>query len=301
MTTRFSSSLVLLLVAIAIALAAPAARAEPSAADVETARSLYVEGLELRDKNALPQSLARFRAAHALAATPITALELGRAHVLVGELVEARDVFLSVERLPVSPTESPKAARARVDAAALAEQLKTRIPTMRVLFAKTPPAPPRVTIDGDVIPPEAQNAPRRVNPGRHKIVAELDDARATVEVNLAESEARLVTLDLERKPASGPSSAESPGLGAWFYAGLATAGIGTTVGTIAGIVALNKAHDLDGVCVNDHCPRSAESDLSTSRTAGTVSTIAFVVAGVGVVVTVFSLLTRPSAPARAGR
>ena len=89
---------------------AASAGAEPNAADLDTARGLYVEGLELRDAGKLEMSLARFKAAHALAATPITSLELGRAHTLLAELVEAREVLLSVERMPVQSGESPKAA-----------------------------------------------------------------------------------------------------------------------------------------------------------------------------------------------
>ena len=223
------------------------AAAEPTAADVETARGLYVEGLELRDGGKLEMSLGRFKAAHALAATPITSLELGRAHALLGELVEAREVLLSIERLPVQPAESAKAANARVEARAMAEQLRDRIPALRIVFSPEPAGPPHVTIDGAVIPAEALANPRKVNPGSHIIVAEANGARATSTVLLIERELRMVTLALGKssaaiKPAVSISPDpphdpphESPptttaGPTGWFYVGLGAAGVGAVVG-----------------------------------------------------------------------
>lgn len=293
---------------MALSLACGVARAEPTAADVESARALYVEGLELRDKGELAESLARFRAAHALAATPITALELGRAESLVGNLVEAREVLLSVERLAPSPSESEKAKHARGEAKALAEQLRARIPAVRLAFDPPQPTPPHVTIDAVEIPPEALGVPRRMNPGKHVVVAESGAARATVDVRLAEAETRTVTVVL--RPAGAPPPREhvdpSPapppvasrddggGPGALFWAGAGVAGVGVVVGTITGIVALSKSSALADECTGVHCPRSAQGDLDTSRTMGTVSTVSFVVAGVGAAVAVVAWLSRPS-------
>src|SRR4051812_23147491 len=147
MTTRFSKHLGLSIVLVVLATPL-GARAEPNAADIETARGLYVEGLQLRDAGKLEVSLARFKAAHSLAATPITSLELGRAYALLSQLAEARDVLLSVEQMPVLASESTKAANARVEARALVEQVRERMPTLRIVFAPEPSSPAHVTIDG---------------------------------------------------------------------------------------------------------------------------------------------------------
>lgn len=311
MTTRSSSPLAIAV--ILVALAAPRiAAAEPNAADVETARALYVEGLELRDGGKLEMSLARFKAAHALAATPITSLELGRAHMMLADLVEARDVLLSVERLAVLPGESAKAANARVEARALAEQLRDRIPAVRVVFSPEPPSPPHLTIDGVTVPAEALSTPRKVNPGHHTIVAESNGARATASVLMVERELRMVTLSLggaaASKPAPTPSTtpppheaptpappAARPGPSGWFYVGAGAAGVGVVVGTITGALAVSKANALESECTGTLCPRSASDDLSTSRTMGVVSTIAFGVAAAGVAVAVATWFWRPSA------
>ncbi len=279
------------------------ARAEPSPADIESARGLYVEGLELRDRGERAQSLQRFRDAHSLAATPITSLELGHALVLVGRLLDAREVLLSIERLAVRADESQKAANARMDARVLAEQLKGRIPAVRVYFSPPTPALPRVTIDGTALPPEVLSTTRKLDPGKHLVVAELDGARATAAISLAEAEVQTVTLTLAPAPRvagaperADPARAPSGGLGALFYGGIVTAAAGVAVGSFAGVVALSKAGSLADECSGVHCPRSAENDLSTSKTMGTVSTVAFAVAGAGAVIAVVTWLTRPATP-----
>lgn len=301
MTTR-SNRLVFPLV-LCLSLVAHTASADPSAADVETARALYVEGLELRDKGDLDTSLSRFKAAHALAATPITSLELGRAHVLLGQLVEARDVLLLVERLPPSASESTKAQHARGEARTLAEQLRTRIPSLTITFEKKPARPPRVAIDGSTIPPEALGVPRKVNPGKHVVLAEAGSVRTAVDVLLVEGETKNLVLKLDVPPGDDtppplPPPGTDTGMGTWFYVGLAAAGMGVVAGSITGAVALSKASSLDKECSGTLCPRSAQSDLDTSRAMGTISTISFVIAGAGVAVAIVSWLSKPAAPVR---
>jgi len=310
MTTRFSRLLAIacLVLAAAGASAPPAAAAEPTLADVETAKAMYVEGLELRDRSRLADSLTRFRGAYALAPTPITALELGRAHMLVGQLLEAREVLAAVERMPPKADESPKAASARTEARTLAEQIKGRIPSVHVSFDPKPDGEPKVTIDGVVVPTEALGAARRLNPGKHVVVAELEGERATAEVDLGESEARPVTLSLGAgKPPKGRGTEVTPpkpiadaksadtSRDAWFYGGLTAGGLGVAIGTITGVLAFSSASNLDAQCTGSHCNRSAQGDLESSRTMGTVSTVAFLVAGVGLAAALLEVLTRPAA------
>ncbi len=306
MTTRSSRfvTVACLVLAAAGASAPRAHAAEPTLADIETARAMYVEGLELRDRSRLADSLARFRGAYALAATPITALELGRAYMLVGQLLEAREALLSIERMPPKPEESQKAVNSRVEARALAEQIKGRIPSVHVSFDPKPEGEPKVTIDGVVVPPQALSAARRLNPGKHVVVAELEGERATADIELGESEARPVILSLGPAKAAHPVGDAAPKLvpstgrgdvarDVWFYGGLSVAGVGAAVGTVTGIIAFTRAANLEGQCTGSHCARAAQGDLDAARTMGAASTAAFILAGVGVAVAILEVLTRP--------
>lgn len=282
-------------------LAAAPVRAEPSAADVETARALYVEGLQTRDAGDLVTSAARFQAARALAPTPITTLEHGRALMLLGQWIEARDVLLTVDRLPVRPDESAKAAGARIASRTLAEGLRTRIPSLTVSFVGKPDGPLRLTVDGVQVPPEAVAAPRRLNPGKHTVVAEVDGARARTEVTLTEGQTTNATLSFLAAPASGdPARAGTPRAapGPVFWSGAALGVAGLTIGAVGGIVALSKKSSLDEVCSGVHCPRASEGDVSSAKSMAAVSTVGFVLAGVGATVATVAWMLRPEAEAR---
>ena len=82
------------------------ALAQRSAADIESARQLYSQGVDLRDKGDLKGALEKFKAAHALGNTPITGIELCRTHAALAQPVEAREACLGVGRIaPMRATE----------------------------------------------------------------------------------------------------------------------------------------------------------------------------------------------------
>lgn len=168
-----------------------------SAVDIAQARELFNEGMNLRDQGDASRALDKLRAANALAHTPITGVELGRTHVTLGHLVEAREVFLSVARLPEQAPETSRAKAARAESAQLADQLRERIPSVVVKIAGAPVNTVSLTIDGASVPRDAVNAPRLVDPGPHIVVARADNgATATSRVELREGESHEVELDL---------------------------------------------------------------------------------------------------------
>jgi hypothetical protein len=71
-------------------------------------------------------------------------------------------------------------------------------------------------------------------------------------------------------------------------AGLGVGVVGLVVGATTGILTLVRAADLKSKCTDGVCPTDA--GLDGAQALGTVSTIAFVVAGVGAAVGVGSLL-----------
>jgi hypothetical protein len=301
--TRSSSALAPALAAMLL-VAAPAA-AQPGTADA--ARALYVEGKELRRAGDLQRSLEKFEAAHALYATPITALEVGRGAALVGRFRRAIEVLESIDRLPVKPTESAKASAARAEAQPLLAQYRTRLGRLTV---RVEGEGARVRIDGDVVQGEA---PWSVDPGLHRIEAERGDVRVGDEVRIGEGEARTVSLHLPAAPApvpppgvaaaelhvpapppvaptTQPSPAEMPTrrTSPLAYAGFGVAGVGLVAGTVTGVLTLTRAVALRNDCRNGECLPSA--DLGTTRALGDVSTASFIIAGAGLAVGVGALI-----------
>lgn len=268
--------------------AAQALGAGPSAADLESARALYKQGRELKAAGHLTQAIEKLKAAHALGRTPVTGIELARAHLDASHLADAREIALDVARIPVAADETDKSAQARRDAAVLAEQVKPRIPTLvtKIVTVTASSAELVVTIDGAPVPAQAVLEPHKLNPGTHDVRAHYeggDEVRATVV--LLEGE----TKNVELAPPPPKVTVKRGGLDrgksmAPTYIAFGVAGAGVTLGTIAGLVTLSDAKDLENQCSpvaggRYQCPRALWGKLDEASMAGTVSTIGFIVAG----------------------
>jgi hypothetical protein len=171
------------------------------------------DGIRLRDGGDPTRALDKLRGAHALAHTAITGLELGRDYLALGKLVEARETFLSVARIPVRPDETQRSAAARAECETQARALRDRVPTLVLRVTGVPLDTVSVVIDGAAIPPEALAAPRFLNPGVHTVVAHSTaGGTAQASVDLKEHEAREIELKivLAERPASAAATDRPP-------------------------------------------------------------------------------------------
>jgi hypothetical protein len=298
MRARFAAIFVTLATCAVVSLA----HGEPSSAQLDQARALFREGNELRDKNDMRGALAKYEAAHALFATPITGLEVGRTHLQLGELLAARDAFVAAVKLPVKPQESANTAAARAEAARLAGEVEARIPKIVVSVESTEPA--QIEIDGSV----AAQAPRQVDPGKHVVVVRSGSAVRTSEVVLVERETREIKVSFAAPaaPASpalppAPPAKEPSGRPTWVWVGFGVAGAGVVVGSIAGAMTLHGTSQLSSGCNDGRCPPDQHDRLSSTRTWATVSTISFAVAGTVAAVSLVGLFaSSPSSSASQG-
>jgi hypothetical protein len=323
MTCRsFAGSLLL----IAALLPAGAARAQtyaPNPQELETARTLYKEGKELRARGDVRGALEKLQAAHALGNTPVTGIELARTYVMVGQIVEARETCLYIARIPVASDETGKSAEARKDAAELAEELRPRIPALLVkVEGLQPREAARLLIDDVAVPAAATSEPQKVDPGRHEVIARAGEgptarqARAAAEVK--EGETREVTVTLPPPPAPGapppegqkkeePANAASSGdMPVLAKVGFATAIGGAVVSLIAGTTALSKKGQVSSECNADRtCPAGSQGarDLQTAESWATAANVSIAVAGAAALVGVIGLVTgsRASPPSSGSR
>jgi hypothetical protein len=289
------------------ALAQPAQPTQHSPADIAQARELFNRGKRARDAGDVKGALESLKAAHALAGTPITGLELAKTYVQLGMLVEARETLLGVGRLTVTAAETARSVAARDEATRLAEELERRIPAVTIRVAGVAPDAASVTVDGVAIPSAALAAPRLVNAGPHTIAATAGGSRDEAKIELHEGESKTVELKLTPAPATplaapapAPESASPPAAPApseeprrktspLVYAGFGVGAVALVAGAVTGVLAFSKASSVSGACSGLTCPRSVDGDLQTGRTMGDVSTIAFAVAGAGAAVGVAGL------------
>jgi hypothetical protein len=295
--------------------AAGTAWAQGKTGDVTQARELFVQASELRDEGDLRGALEKFKAAHALAVNPITSFELARTYAALGMLVEARDTYASIAGLPVQADETERAALARRDGAQAVEDLKSRVPTLKVKVA-APPDAVSITLDGEPVPAAELVAPRAVDPGTHHIVATgASGGRAEQTIAVKEGESREV--DLELVP---PSGAHEPRVGAapqgvatsaadasrqapdgsgnhfgpFAYAGFGVGAAGFLVGTILAAATLSTASSID--CSTTSCAQSSVDSAHSARDLGIAAVVSYTIGGLGVAVGVTDLLIYKRGP-----
>ncbi|MBI4700782.1 MAG: hypothetical protein HY744_06400 [Deltaproteobacteria bacterium] len=307
---------------LVVSVAAPAwpqaatAPPEPSASEKETARQLMDVGDAKYAAGDFKAALDAYQAADAIMKVPTTGLALGRTQEKLGLLVEARDTLLRAARTPRQPQESPVVEQARKEAAALAESLLARIPTLKIELAKVPEgASVEVTIDGAAVAAGTVSFPRRISPGRHVVAASGPGLRrAQKEVTLKERQQAVVTLALERDPnapvaasaplpataaapaAAAPAAAPESHVSPLAWVGFGVGAVGILAGSATGIAALVMTSNLDDKCVNRVCGTNLQDDADVALTLSHVSTASFAVGGAGVVLGVVSLIFLSGAP-----
>jgi hypothetical protein len=308
---KSSSARIAAAVALAVALAASPAFGQ-SAEERETARQQFEDGKKKRDAGDKEGALAAFQAADALMNVPTTKLAVARAHLALGRLVEARDAAYRVSQIPVAKKEPQPFADARAAASKLADDLAKRIPTVTFVVVGIP-ADDQVNVmfDGAAVPAAALAAPRKVNPGKHQIVAKLEGREGNVkqEIAVAEAETKKIDLDvteLAKKPkktgavatttpAAAPTTTEPPATApesrtsplVWIGGGLAIVGAG--VGTAFGLMSMSDKETADESCREGKCPPEAHEALDSANQNALISTIGFAAAGVGVGVAIAGL------------
>ena len=268
------------------------ASAEPSLSDRETARALMDDGDAKRDKGDFKAALKSYEAADAIMHVPTTGLEVARAQAQLGLLLEARETLGRLGRVPPKPGEPAAFAGARKTAESLMAEVGGRIPSVTVLVSNGEPGQPTVIVfDNEVVPPAAAQAPRRVNPGRHSIVARSGTLEKKQDIDVAERESKTVTLDLRpasARPADSTDTSSPARAGAsplpkiLIFGGFGLGVVGIGVGAVTGILSFSKVSDVKNECPNDVCPARLQDDLDSAKSLGTISTIAFVAGGVGV-------------------
>ena len=166
-------------------------------------------------------------------------------------------------------------------------EIGARIPSVTVLVTNGDPAQPtQLVFDGDAVPAAAAQAPRKVNPGQHTIVARSGVLEKKEDFTVNEREARTVTLDLkpppvvEVKPAEPPRASSLPKI--LIFGGFGVGAVGVGIGAVTGLISISKVSDVKKDCIGDVCKQGRQADIDSARSLGTISTIAFVVGGVGI-------------------
>ncbi len=268
---------VLTLLLASISTLSPAALAAPSGKDRADARALVTDGRKAMKDKRWADAVVALKKAERLDPTPALSVELAQAQVAAGKLTEAQRTLLSVAPAAGGADLVKKAAKKALD------DLKARVPTVKVIVAGPPAAQVStlvdgIEVDGDEIP---------LNPGDHTISVEAKGyAPAEKDVHLAEGARQEVRLQLVARAAvaaegqgQAPKGSRVPGV---IVTSIGAAGV--LVGGVFGGLAFKATSTAKAQCQGDVCPASAGPDVSRSKTYGNVAT-GMLIAGGAVAVT----------------
>jgi hypothetical protein len=290
---------------LGVASFASPAFAQRTATDIESARQLFNQGMDLRDKGDLRGALEKLKAAHALGNTPITGVELCKTHASLAQPVEAREVCLGVGRIPPLVGETQHSVEARNEAARIAEDMRPKIAIVRLHITGVPQGrEPIVVVDGAQVPLAALGEARAVNPGKHDVSARIGKGSETrSQIDLGPGETKDITLPVVAPaeeatplpPAPGPDNppprrerSNSVATVGWIIGG-----VGVGIGAITGIVALSDKSDLDKNCTNNICGTADHDALDRAKSMGNISTVFFVIGGAGALMGLIATLAAP--------
>ena len=193
--------------------------------------------------------------------------------------------------------------------------LQPRIPTLTLMLPKDAPAGTRIKRDGVVLNAPAIGTPLPVDPGEHVISTMVPNGPENEQrISIAEAEKKELTVEIKLPPpapvASAPASSASapppasttapPAVSTaasattapassggasktwgWVTTGIGIAGIG--VGSVFGLMALQKKGDADNGCKDLACTPEGMKAVEDGRSNALISTIGFGVGAAGLV------------------
>lgn len=238
-----------------------------SAADVDAARALFVEGATRGQLGRWEEARQLFARSLELKPSPMTRYSLGVAQKETGHFVDALRSF----RAFLAAHQTPATASYTGPARTAVTELERHVGRVTIAVEPHPPAGLTLTIDGQPVP-QTTAEPREIDPGTHEVVARApghDESVARFAVAAGRSAAVAIPL---RPSAPKPPSRTIP------FVLLGTGGVLVTSGMAVGLFGVGQA---SGASTRDG------SDASAARTKGVVGDVlggvGLAAAGVGLV------------------
>lgn len=188
----------------------PAPAAEPTAAELATARLLFAEALAAQDQGRCADAIPIYERIAKIAVSPVLYLRIGTCNESLGRVVEA------INALELATQEAEKKRDTEVAKESRAHLAKLR-PKVARLAVHVPEGAEgvEITIDGRAVSAALAGAPMLVDAGRRHVVVRAANYETAFEadVTAAADQPATVTADLGKKvaaPAPAPSIAPPP-------------------------------------------------------------------------------------------
>lgn len=295
-----------------LSLAAPVSGAAAQAgANRAAAEALFEEGRRLMAEGKLVEACPKLESSQRLDPGVGTLLNLADCYAKLGRTASAWAAFREAGSAARAAGSAEREAVARERAAALEPQLSY------LTIVQWKGQSVTITRNGQPVDPAMLDTPMPVDPGEHTIVAASPGKRewsTKVDVGPGGQRASVTIPILPDEPLvqvapqpSAPEAAASPSAPSdgstqrWLAVGAGVVGVaGVVIGTVFGVQAGSKWDDAQA-CDRDPRCGNAGTLSDEASTAGTISTVGFIVGGLGLAGGLVLWLTAPSAESDDGR
>jgi hypothetical protein len=327
--TRRALALGLPVLVAGVTLTSTARADEPSAQDIAQARDLAQQANAAFQAGNFVESEKLYYAATKLySLAPTLTLGLARSQAKQGKFVAAQEGYNKVIREWDGKANASPAFKDALDAAkAEVGAVSAKLASVVISIEGQLPNGTQVTIDGTAVNLAALGLKRPVDPGPHLVKASADGYKTAEATFRAEegttSEAKLklekgaAIVAATEPPASAnaggtpanrdasppPRADKASGGGSnktLAIVAFGVGGAGLVLGSVTGLMALGKHSDLNDACKSGTCPADKQADVDSYKTMGTLSTVGFIVAGVGAAAGAVLLLTSGSGKVETG-
>ena len=278
-----------------VVLASSSARAGDPAA----AREQVKLGYQLAQDGKCEEAIPHFTESLRLDVKAITLINLAACEEKTSKLADALGHWVEAR----ARAQAEGNAAIEEEAEKKTKALESRVPKLTLAVQNATPDV-EVVRDGVTLGAASMGVPLPVNPGAHTLVVRAkghDDTSQSI--TIAEAETKRVELQVgaprkaeavgapgDGRPAAG-TEGEAGKTSPLVYIGFGTALVGVAVGGVTGVLAFGKASTAKDECPNTiDCSQAGKDAVDSGRSLGTISTIGFVVAGVGAAVGVYGLV-----------
>jgi hypothetical protein len=302
--TRFRARRALFVAALASRVAwaqpsnAPAGTSSP-ASNVAQAESLFHQAVQRMDQGDYASACPLLEQSQALDPSSGTLLNLGDCYEHTGRLASAWRTFTEAETLALAGARRDRAEVAR----ARKVGLLPRVSHLKLIPPERPVVALRVELDGHPLEGAAVDAPVAVDAGDHEVRARAPgyedivlrvgagEPGSTTVVKIPDF-SRHAPARAARDGGASPFSLDAQDVVAISAGGVGVAGV--IIGTVFGLKSQSKHAQSDDYCTGHTCQDQRGVELmNEARTAGTISTTAFVIGGVGLATGAVLWLARP--------
>lgn len=279
------------------------------------ARSLAGQGKEAFEQADFEHARDLFHRAYTLVPAPTIALYEGRALTKLRRFVEAEEAFMRAARTTLD-AESPEPFRKAVrDAEDDLAALQVKMPKVTIVTSGAGASDPALTVslDGRPLKSALLGVEMPVDPGTHTLSAVAPGGAPTqVSFTAAEKQRQKVELVVQAGGKAAPAiapivkpeaphepppreSAPSPwhARSGFIAGGVGVAGVVT--GIVTGLMAGSRYKEAERECPEQHCVQGGAGwdKVESFRTLRTVSTVGYIVGGLGIAAGTTLLLTAP--------